>query len=593
MHIVDWILVVSLNGAIIVYGFYLSRNVHTSADWFLAGRRLPWWLVGISMYATAIDTSDLIADSGASYSLGFSFLVLNWVGVVAGWALAAFFVCLPMYRAGMYTNAEYLEARFGPSVRVICALIQVQYRTLVLGIIGMTIFLTMTIICEWPPGRAWGAVTGIAVVAAVYTAIGGLRSVAVTDALQFVVMTVAALVIWCVVFEKVGGLAGVERRLAEADPNLPAQMLHAGHDNIAKEDVSDLFTKYDEAEATRRVERKLLLGGHFDADHQVIIRRTPAGFFSLAMVIAGLAYSIVNHTQSMRMFASRNEWHLKMSAFAAGSVLIAMTFFNLTMGIMGRALHPLSEALPLEKNDSIYPYLVSQVNTIGLKGIVVAGIFAAALSTYDSIGSSLSALLTRDVYARLFVKQRDDRHYLRVGQWLTPVIIAISFLYLPFMEGGMVLFYLELTSTFVIPLLTLYLMGTFTRVHRRSGVVGLLAGAAYGVWRLAALFVADSYGIAIMPSILANTHAAYPISMAVTAGVMLLISLFVGWEKRGHFLHEEKAAWLRASQSKVQQLEDSRASHQAPHGLFARGLPALLVILAVVLGCYLSFVVFW
>jgi Na+/proline symporter len=100
---------------------------------------------------------------------------------------------------------------------------------------------------------------------------------------------------------------------------------------------------------------------------------------------------------------------------------------------MGRALVPEQSVLPDGRQDAIYPYLVSQMDVPGLKGLVVAGIFAAALSTYDSIGSSLSALLTRDVYARLLVRDRDDRHYLRVGQWLTALIIGLSFLYVPFL----------------------------------------------------------------------------------------------------------------------------------------------------------------
>lgn len=73
----DWMLAVGFNGAIIAYGLYLSRGVRSSADWFLAGRSLPWWLVGLSMYATAIDSSDLVADSGATYVLGFSYFPTN------------------------------------------------------------------------------------------------------------------------------------------------------------------------------------------------------------------------------------------------------------------------------------------------------------------------------------------------------------------------------------------------------------------------------------------------------------------------------------------------------------------------------------
>jgi len=72
MTSLDWLIVIGLNGSIVAYGFYLSRGVHSTTDWFLAGRGLPWWLVGLSMYATAIDASDLVADSGATYTLGMS-----------------------------------------------------------------------------------------------------------------------------------------------------------------------------------------------------------------------------------------------------------------------------------------------------------------------------------------------------------------------------------------------------------------------------------------------------------------------------------------------------------------------------------------
>ena len=487
MTALDWTLVLVLNGGIILYGLYLSRGMRSSADWFLAGRQLPWWLVGLSMYATAIDASDLVADSGGTYTLGMSVFVANWVGVVGGWVLAGFFIFLPMYRLGMYTNAEYLEARFGVTVRVICAFVQVQYRTLVLAIIATTAFLTLTVVSGWDALSAWGVVGGIALLASIYTALGGLRSVAVTDALQFCVMTLAGLVIWFIVWGKVGGWSGVEAKLTAVSADLPAKLLHIG----AARDG------------------------------------TPGWLVALAFAIIGVAYSVVNQTQAMRMFASRNEWHLKMSIFAASVPLLIMTFCNLSIGVMGRALIPEQADLPDANQDSIYPFLVSQIDAVGLKGLVVAGVFAAALSTYDSIGSSLSALLTRDVYARLIVRDRDDRHYLRVGQWLTPVIIFGSFVYVPFMlEGGMLLFYIDLTSAFVIPLLTLFLMGTLTRVHRRAGLVGLIVGTLYGVLRLCTPAVESQFGFSIMTGTLANSWAAYPLSMIISAATMVLLLAF-------------------------------------------------------------------
>ena len=152
MHFIDWAIVIVRNGAIIAYGLFRSRDTKSSADWFLAGRSLPWWIVGLSLYATAIDSSDVVADSGHTYGNGMAYFATNWVGVILGWFIAAHYTALPMYRAGMYTNAEYLEARFGPSARVISALVQVQYRTLVLGIMANTIYLVLKDGCGWGPG---------------------------------------------------------------------------------------------------------------------------------------------------------------------------------------------------------------------------------------------------------------------------------------------------------------------------------------------------------------------------------------------------------------------------------------------------------
>ena len=581
----DWALVIGLNGAIILYGLYLSRGVRSSADWFLAGRSLPWWLVGISMYATAIDSSDLVADAGGTYLLGFSYFATNWVGAVLGWILAAFFICLPMYRAGLYTNAEYLETRYGTPVRVICAFVQVQYRTLVLGIIATTLFLTLSIVCGLSDAEAWTVVGLIAALAAIYTAFGGLRSVAMTDSLQFGVMTVAGLIIWFLVWGQVGGWEGMERRLNAHDPAVAARLLHAGHENVQNETVA--------GKSSVEIQRKLGLGGHYDADSKTIRHHTPGWLMALALVIMGMAYSIVNHTQVMRMFAARSEWDLKMSVVAASCATLAMTFFNLSMGVMGRALYPEQSALPDGRQDAIYPLLVSQIETVGLKGIVVAGILAASLSTYDSIGSALSALLTRDVYARLLVTGRDDRHYLRISQWLTPAVIAISFFYVPgLLRGGMVLYYLDLTSAFVIPLLTIYLMGSFTRVHRSSGLIGLLAGASYGILRMAAPLVAEQTGWVLLPAAMMGTYAAYPFSMLVTAATMVLVSQVAGWESgRASDLtsRQEESAWLRSSQLKIRQIQE-KISRRAPQG---QRLPALLSTLALAVGCVLTFVVFW
>jgi hypothetical protein len=176
---------------------------------------------------------------------------------------------------------------------------------------------------------------------------------------------------------------------------------------------------------------------------------------------------------------------------------------------------------------------------------------------------------------------------LRVGQWLTPAIIFGSFLYVPFLlQHGMLLFYLDLVSAFVVPLLTIYLLGAFTRVHRKSGTVGLLCGVAYGVCRLLTPLIADRFGIVILPPALLDESASYLFSMLITGGAMLALSLLLGWEPRGELLHEERGGWLRSSQL--------AAAHILPaHEPAGRLVPAVLGVVVILIGCVLSFVVFW
>jgi Na+/proline symporter len=313
----------------------------------------------------------------------------------------------------------------------------------------------------------------------------------------------------------------------------------------------------------------------------------------MSFVLVGMAYSIVNHEQSMRLFAARTIWDMKMSVVVAGLLLIGITFFNLMMGVMGRALYPRQAALPVgdtlrQTADAVYPILVRDFTVTGFKGIVIAGLLAAAISTYAGMGAAMSALLTRDVYARLIATDRDDRHYLLAGRWLTLAVTGGSFLYVPFLlKQGMMTFYLNLVSAFVAPLLTVFLMGVFTPVHRRSGTIGLLVGFGYGVWRLASEKLAVDHGLLIMPAIMMNSYAAYPISVVITAGTMALVTATLGCERRYGSLHPAQMDWSRRSRlesTDLKSLLEVERNHKTPLVL---GLGVIGV------GLVLSFVVFW
>lgn len=486
MGIFDWLLVIGLNGAIVLYGLRLARGTSGTSDWLLASKGLPWWIVGLSLFATAVDSGDYVAVVGGAYKFGISNLSTWWLGLPLGWFLVTFAIIIPIYRSGMFTNAEYLEYRFGPGTRCLSVFIQLQSRTNVLGNIAMSLFLTFSTVTGWGDGT-WILVVAIALVAAHYTAKGGLKAVAITDSLQAIVMLVAAAVLWITVWRAVDGWSGLEARL----------------------------TAYDLANNSALVDQLLHVGG-----------RTTEGVSPVLLlvgwVVSLLAYCVVNQSQAMRMLAARSEWDLKVAALLASVITVAVMGFNITLGVLARGIYP-----DLADADSLYPELVRNYLGPGLVGVVVAGILAGGLSTYDSIGSALASLFTRDVYARFLRRDANDAHYLRVSRWTTYGVILLSFAYIPFLKNGMVGFYLRLTSVAVVPLATVYVLGTLTRVHRSSGAIGLGAGIAFGL----SSFLGGELDWPL-PELWTNKWWAYVWGPTVTASTMVLISLFRGFESR-------------------------------------------------------------
>jgi len=152
MTLLDWLLVLLINGGIVLYGIFAFRGKQESFDWFLAAKSMPWWVIGLSAFGTAVDSGDFVAIVGGSYELGLSQLSQWWLGIAVGWIVLGFFVIVPMYRSGVFTNAEWLEFRFGPSARVIAVLINIQSRTNVLGNIYFSMFLDYP--C-FPDGGQW------------------------------------------------------------------------------------------------------------------------------------------------------------------------------------------------------------------------------------------------------------------------------------------------------------------------------------------------------------------------------------------------------------------------------------------------------
>ncbi len=475
MSAIDWLIVAAVNLLVIGYGWYLARGTRTSSEWFLARRALPWWAVGMSMFATNLDNADLVSIAGLTYDEGLHVLTVHTVGSVVGGVLAAFLLVPAIHRLRVYTNAEYLEARFGVSVRVLSALIQIQYRSSMLGLMTWSVYILLTSpLVGLESSAAWSVLVAMVILAAVYTAWGGLRSVVGTDALQAVVLFAAASVIVAAVWNAAGGWGEMTASLALIDAeHLPRVSGYRGDEGT----TSPLLVAF-------------------------------------GWIVIGGGYWTVNHTQTMRLAGCRSLWDMKMAALFGVALSMPVVIGCAALGLFGRALFP-----EFDKPDDIYPHLASLYLGPGLTGIVVAGMIAAAVSTFDSMGSALSAVFTRDVYARLFVRDRSDTHYVFVGRCATIGILALGFLYLPFImaKEKMLDAYLTLIPVFVTPLFGLYLAGMFTKAHRRSGLPGLVAGSVYGV---VALWDREVANLAFLPDWFTERWAAFAWSLFFTGIAM-------------------------------------------------------------------------
>ncbi len=543
----DWLIVLSLNAAIIGYGLYLARGTETSGEWFLGARALPWWAVGLSMFATNVDNADLVAVTGSVYREGLHIISVYALGSAAGGILAAFFVTPAIYRAGFYTNAEYLEARFGPSTRLLSAIIQIQYRSSMLGMMIWSAHLLLTRLVGLSPGLAWALIVALVVLAGLYTAWGGLRSVVWTDTAQGVVMMVASVVIFAAVWQAVDGWSGMTVALQESGRE---DLLHLGR----------------------------YRGDDGSTSPWVVV---------IAWTIVGCGYWTVNHTQTMRLMGSRSIWDMKMAAIWGVALSFPIMVVSATLGVFARAIPELSD-LPVNEVDTIYPALASQFLLPGLKGIVVAGVLAAVVSTFDSMGSALSAVFTRDIYARFLVRNHEDDHYVKAGRWATVGVLSLGFLYLPFIwkQPNIIKAFTTLIPVFVTPLFTVYMLGVLSRVHRRSGLIGLLVGSTYGIL---ALVDREVYDLVAVPSWLTSRWPAFCWSLMITALTMAITTCILGQDQGNTTTWSEDKGWLHRSREQLPALLEHPFKGRVPGYLQPRWAAGMLLLAA----AYATLVLFW
>lgn len=462
----DGLIVLGYLVTVALIGFLVGRRQTGTESYFLGSRRIAWWLAGLSIIATETSAITFIGAPIQSLRGDWRYLQLA-LGAVLGRIVVAKLLIPAYYRGRVYTVYGYLDDRFGPRSKNSAALLFFVGRCLGSGVrlYAAAIALHVVVAVSFPT-----AILLVALVAVAYTVMGGIRSVIYTDALQGMLLLG-------------GGLAALVCLLAEIDL-----------------DLGTLIDRLGAATTASGTAKLRVFDFGFDLGNGMSFVTGAIGSAFLTMAMMGTDQDMMQRALTCKDERSGARSML-FSAFlvlpivalflAVGSLLwLALGgdagAAELAATIAGQA----GETDPAKGFDYLFPWYVVQAMPVGIKGLVVAGICAAAMSSLDSAISALSSTAVTTLWQPYVQPGRDEGHYLRVSRWLSLffalILAAIAFLVWgsrsvgSAKEGfGVLVLGLKVLTWIFPPLLGIFLVGVMTRRGSdRGNLLALLVAIA-------------------------------------------------------------------------------------------------------------------
>jgi len=426
---------------LVLIGAGFRRREGTTGDYFLASGRVPWWASGLSIFATTLSAITYLSLPAMAFGGDWSYALLNFAIPVV--AIAVVYLYLPFFRRLNVTSAyEYLEARFDVSMRLFGSASFILFQ---LGRMGIVVLL---------PALALSAVTGIdvyvcialmGVLATVYTVMGGIEAVVWTDVMQVLVLIGGAGAALWIMAERVDG--GFATLVGESFDSGKLALVHNWH-------AHDLSWARDGILV-------IILGGVFTnalppyTSDQAVIQR----------------YMTVRDERASRAAIWTN---------AVMVVPATVLFFGLGSALWVFYRHHPELLPPLEKSDQLLPWFIAQQMPPGLAGLVIAGVFAAAMSSLDSSMHSIATAFTTD-FRKRFDPDIDEQRLLRFARWLTVLLGVLGTASAIVMAGVDITtlwsLFLKIVGLFLGTLAGVFALGIFTnRCNTLHAWLGALAG---------------------------------------------------------------------------------------------------------------------
>ena len=509
MSLIDWAIVVAYLVWMIVDGLKRSEKTDEMEGYFLASRSLPWWAVGLSVMATQLSAITLVGTTGQAYSTGLRF-VQFYFGLPLAMIVLSVTVVPFFHRARVYTAYEYLEQRFDVRVRTATSALFLLGRVFSLGVVLAAPAVVISAIVGWTIPMT---LLALALPMVFYTSFGGVQAVAWTDVKQMVVIIfglLAALVILVmgitrdVSLTQAFNLAGATGRLQAIDLRFSLSETYTMWSGLIGGFFLSLsYFGCDQSQVQRYLTAKSIDEGR----HSLLMSAFVKIPLQLLVLCTGILVFVFYIFQAPPMlFNKAHEAQVVSGPYAADYASLQQQFdreiavrkqagtANDTQAFLAsdaRLKEIRSQAIQVVKKTTgdeqyadvnyVFPTFITTQMPVGLVGLMIAAMFAAAMSTASGELSALSSATVIDFYKRHWVKDATDTHYLKVsklataGWGLFACIVAIF----AADQGSLIEVVNRYGSFFYGSILGVFILALLTKRATATGAfVGLIAGMA-------------------------------------------------------------------------------------------------------------------
>ena len=499
MESLDWGIIAAYFALLLgITWWVVLKNKNTSADYFLAGHSLGWFIVGASIFASNIGSEHLVglAGSGTSDGVAMAHYELHaWCLLVLGWVLVPFYM-----RSGVFTMPGFLEKRFSPAARYVLSIISLL--AYVVTKIAVGIFAGGIVFSVLLPDMQLGSLDSfwigsilVLLVTGVYTTVGGFRAVAYTEAVQTVILIIGSALVTYYGLEAIGGWGELKETIGNDKFNLWKPLVPEGIEGVS----APVQVKNEAGEVVKQA-WYFNFPGHYPW----------LGMLFCAPII-GLWYWCTDQYIVQRALGAPNETEARRGSIFAGILKLLPVFIFIIPGMICWGLilktndpaateanavlqdMDFSEMLVADEDQPViedsgkaFPMMVKNVLPVGVRGLVVAGLLSALMSSLAGVFNACSTLFTMDLYSKFNPDAPEDQ-LVKIGRTATIVMVLIGLAWIPVIRGSRGLYdYLQSVQGYLAPpIFVVFFLGIFwKRLNAKGCLAALIVGFAMGVFRL-------------------------------------------------------------------------------------------------------------